>query len=66
MVGPSEVSPPARSRSPAQAALSPLVDLPRTLGVSPCLLLLGWFARVGARPAVKKDAQAMLSFVASL
>jgi glutathione S-transferase len=28
--------------------------------------LLGWFARVGARPAVKKDAQAMLSFVASL
>jgi ubiquinone biosynthesis protein len=48
MVGPSEVSPPARSRSPARAALSSLVGLPRTLGVSPCLLLLGWFARCGA------------------
>jgi glutathione S-transferase len=28
--------------------------------------LLGWFGRVAARPAVKKDAEAMVAFVASL
>jgi ubiquinone biosynthesis protein len=48
MSGPSDASPPARTRSASLAPFSSLSDLPRTLGLSPCLRLLGWLVRCGA------------------